>query len=409
MPRSYDRRAFLRVGVAGSVVGAAGCLDLEGWRSTDGNEVPGGWPMFQSDPANTGHASDPGPTDGVARRWRNEVGDLPMEFPPTVSGGSVYVAKRYLHALDAETGEQRWQGDLGFQGREDTVQQSVDVRTALAVVDGTVYAAGTFGDHGRVWALSTERGDVHWQFDTEEPIYFTSPTVVEGTVYQCSLDQQLYAIDAGTGEETWRASVGPGRNLRATPAASDGTVYVGTMDISDEDRPARLVALDAASGAEQWTVTVPSDSEGKWAWTTTPVIADDTVFIGAHDRRLRALDAATGEEQWAVESDHVPFVDPLTVADGTLYAPGDGIAAYDPDTGEETWTVDKEQVPSRGLIAATDDTLYVTGDDGHTYAVGADGGETRWRFEIQHGTPPVVADGRVYVVGFNRVQALEEP
>jgi hypothetical protein len=64
--------------------------------TTEGTETPGygdlsGFPMFQYDPANTGHVTDEsGPTSSVTEQWTFET-DASVRSSPVVVDGTVYV------------------------------------------------------------------------------------------------------------------------------------------------------------------------------------------------------------------------------------------------------------------------------------------------------------------------------
>lgn len=62
-----------------------------------------------------------------------------------------------------------------------------------------------------------------WQND-DVSMFTSSPTLVGDTVFQCTIDGHLYAINALTGETRWREKVG-GDQLHATPLFAEGRLY----------------------------------------------------------------------------------------------------------------------------------------------------------------------------------------
>lgn len=94
--------------------------------------------------------------------------------------------------------------------------------------------------------------------------YQTTPVVVDGVMYVSLPGSHVAAIDARRGTELWRHRHVPrGGKLCCGPAnrgvAVEGdTVYVGTVD-------GRLIALDRASGALRWDVTVADYAGAKEA------------------------------------------------------------------------------------------------------------------------------------------------
>ena len=65
----------------------------------------------------------------------------------------------------------------------------------------------------------------HTEWRNDDVSMFTSsPTLVGDTVYQCTIDGHLFAIDAQTGETKWKEKIG-GDQLHATPLFADGRLY----------------------------------------------------------------------------------------------------------------------------------------------------------------------------------------
>ena len=61
------------------------------------------------------------------------------------------------------------------------------------MADGTVFVGSI---DNNLYALSAETGEEQWVVETGSAV-FSSPTVVDGTVFVGSADDNLYALDAG--------------------------------------------------------------------------------------------------------------------------------------------------------------------------------------------------------------------
>ena len=133
----------------------------------------------------------------------------------------------------------------------------------------------------------------------------------------------VVALDARTGRSLWRwdpvlpkdlRTLGFGPSNRGV-ALLDGTVFVGTLD-------AKLVALDALSGAVRWTVGLAENKLG-YAITSAPLAIDGQVIVGVSGGEagirgfLDSYDAKTGARRWRFE---------------TIPGPG--------EPGHETWSGD---------------------------------------------------------------------
>lgn len=66
-----------------------------------------------------------------------------------------------------------------------------------------------------------------WRFNTDGAV-FSSPAVVDDTVYVGSNDGNLYAIATADGTERWRTETDDA--VYSSPVVADGVVYVGSYD-----------------------------------------------------------------------------------------------------------------------------------------------------------------------------------
>lgn len=250
--------------------------------------------------------------------------DPPFEYDyahaaPTVRDGVVYAgsAAGTLHAVDLETGEERW--SYRTEGK---------VRSTPVVDVGLVY----FGSwDGHVYALDVVSGTLVWRFDTGG-IVQGAPAVGAGMVFAGSRSAAVFALDALTGELVWKHVHEDGSWVESSPVYADEVVYIGSSD------GRALFALDANSGEARWRFET-----GGWSWST-PRVTDGTVYIGS-------LGAA-------------PYPNELRP----------GFFAVDRDRGTELWRFTPASVEgfvSGGVFstpAVVDGLVYVAGVDGRLHA-----------------------------------------
>ncbi|MFF4307808.1 PQQ-binding-like beta-propeller repeat protein [Streptomyces sp. NPDC001601] len=274
-----------------------------------------------------------------------------------------------LEGAWAATGTERW-----------TYATGGNVFSSPAVVNGTVYVGS---DDGKVYGLDAATGAKKWAHATGDAV-FSSPAVVGGTVYVGSTDRTLYALHTATGSERWTYTTGG--IVGSSPAVVGGTVYVGSDD-------GKVYALDAATGTERWTYTT-----GGAVWSS-PTVVDGTVYIGSDDHTLYALDAVTGVERWTHTTRSRIFSSPAVV-DGTVYVGSDDgkVYALDAATGTERWTY-----TTGGAVwsspTVVDGTVYIGSNDHTLYALDAATGVERWTRTTAAAvdSSPAVVDGTVYV------------
>jgi outer membrane protein assembly factor BamB len=211
-----------------------------------------------------------------------------------------------------------------------------------------------------------------------------SPVVVGGSVFafgRVGEDEVLSSFELATGKPRWKqsypapyslnsAAAGHGKGPKATPTVAGGRVY--TFGIGGV-----LSAFDAASGRLAWrqdyreTYTVNSPLYGV---ASSPAVEQGVVIVhvGAHDNgALKALDAATGAERWSLKGDGPAYVSPLvaTLA-GTpqvVTISQSRILGVDFGSGAVLWsqpfTTSYDQNSVTPAVAAAGDTVIVSGLD----------------------------------------------
>lgn len=206
------------------------------------------------------------------------------------------------------------------------------------------------------------------------------------------------------GRIAWRVGLGEDRAVGSL-AYADGVLYAGGSRIVDRERVGSLHALDAATGATEWTATPPGEPHG------TPAITDDRILVTSRpidpeSGFLTAYDHA-GEEVWRVPFDTRLTAAP-TVHEGVVYLGlWDGtVRAYDVADGTEHWRVrfadERQPGTVYDAVAVADGRLFVAVDtsrEAGLYALAPGDGRTLWRGlqGSRFRSAPSVADGRVAV------------
>jgi outer membrane protein assembly factor BamB len=203
----------------------------------------------------------------------------------------------------------------------------------------------------------------------------------------------------------------------SSPAVVAGTLFVGSTD-------GNLYALDASSGSQKWKFTTPS-----WI-VSSPAVASGIVYFMGYDNNLYALDAATGQLKWKFQTGgekryagkHLHHLEPAAetmpdpwdfylsspaVWNGAVYfGSSDGnIYALDANSGTVKWKFQTGDVV-HSSPAIADGTLYIGSWDTYLYALDAATGKEKWRFKtgddpdihnhVGIQSSPAVADGVVY-------------
>lgn len=137
------------------------------------------------------------------------------------------------------------------------------------------------------------------------------------------------------------------RGQEATPLVVDGVIYVTTAW-------SKVYAVDAKSGKQIWYYDpkVPGPAAAKNCCDVVnrgAAVYRGKVFVGSFDGRLIALDAATGKEAWSVVTTPPDAMRTITgaprVGHGLVYIGNTGgefggrgyVSAYDVETGNLAW------------------------------------------------------------------------
>ncbi|EMA21662.1 serine/threonine protein kinase-like protein [Haloarcula amylolytica JCM 13557] len=245
--------------------------------------------------------------------------------------------------------------------------------TAPPVSTGSGLSVGT--ESGTVKSLATADGSQQWSYDASDPIR-SQPLRVGNTVFVVSGKEGLYedhivvALDAESGAKQWTFS--PGEWWLELLGATEEMVYVGTNTDAPSKQGRTLYALAVSDGSVQWSGEVGDQYEG--------VVRNGTIYVASYGR-FYAYDAENGEQQWVTDvSDY--YSQTMVADDDTLCYAADvdetrgtliGVAA---DTGETVWRHDEGSVASTTLH---DGTLYIGGT--HVAALDPASGEQQWQAE----------------------------
>lgn len=176
-----------------------------------------------------------------------------------------------------------------------------------------------------------------------------------------------------------------------------------------------MYGYDAGRTGYHPAATGPEDAvEVNWQTRTdgdflsSPVVAEQTVYVGSSEGRLRAMDVADGTERWSLDLDGAINV-PVAVADGVVYAgttgerlhavdASGGTSAFGFRFGARRWTT---EVDSSVLSppAVTDERVYAATVAGTLRAFDADSGTVEWEYagSGKQFSAPAVGDDRVYL------------
>jgi eukaryotic-like serine/threonine-protein kinase len=303
----------------------------------------GSWPMAGGDARHSGTAEGPAPPYRTAWTARLE-GEGRLEGPVVSGQAVVVVGSGSVMALDAASGRVRWEAE-----RQEGPAGSPAVAGDL-LIHTTGRDAGT-----ALVARRIDDGREEWRVFAGGAI--PGGLAVDGPrAYAATRAGRVLAVDAATGEEEWRfraAGV-----VGTTPAVLDELVLISAQNRSTGT--STLHAVDSGTGQEEWRFSPPATQPSA---ATSPAAGEGLAFAGLSDGRVHAFDVRTGTERWSgrplpLVTAFGPFVPSGVPAasgsDGTgLYLPGVArLVRLEPATGRERWSY---QLPD--LIEASSPSL----------------------------------------------------
>jgi len=173
----------------------------------------------------------------------------------------------------------------------------------------------------------------------------------------------LVALDAATGAEQWRYRIsevhkGDGNSddgPLATPAIADGVVY--GLGAGGE-----LFAVSLEDGQERWRLDLVADFGAVSAsagFATAPTVIGDVVVVetgGGDGRSISAFDRETGALRWTAGDDPVVYQSPMALHLGgetlLVAVTSRSLIGLAPETGEVLWRHPHTEGGGRGFAAA---------------------------------------------------------
>jgi len=245
--------------------------------------------------------------------WQKDLG-MPIVNAPVVNGGRIFVSTHdnHFYAFAETDGRQLWEN----QGI--TESQGMLASTNAAVSGETVIAPYTSGE---LFALRVQNGQVGWSDVLSRTGRVTAlsqlddiagrPVIDRGVVYAVSQSGLMAAFSVNTGERLWSRDIGGIQ----TPWAAGEYVYV-------VDNNARVICLTRKEGKVRWIHQLPQyeDLENKqdpiiWAG---PVLVSDKLIVVSSNGYAQALSPYDGKLTGRVEIPDGTTIAPV-VANGIMY------------------------------------------------------------------------------------------
>jgi outer membrane protein assembly factor BamB len=310
-------------------------------------------------------------------------------------------AEGLVRSFNVKNGDKIWERDTTPKNSENAA-----IGGGLALDGDMLYATTGFGD---VCALQAKTGQIKWRRPLLKPLR-AAPTVANARVYVVSVDNELNALDAATGEILWHHS-GITENATlmgaSSPAAQGDSVFVAYNS-------GEIFGLRVQNGRMSWSYSLASAAQVG----ALPAIADirglpvvdrGRLYAISHSGRFAAIDQRTGERVW--EADIGGIDTPVVSGDAVfVYGSNGQLIALARSNGRILWAkalpkyVDPEDKDSDALIWAgpvlAGGKLWMVNSQGKMASFSSQDGSAETKIDL--GDPlylsPLVVDRAFYVV-----------
>lgn len=245
--------------------------------------------------------------------WEKELG---ISMVPALNdgliaaNGIVYAGTgKSLCALKATTGEVIWQNSDWNRGEGCTATLSLNKNILIG-----------HANWGALYANDATTGRKLWGASDHGLRHRSASAAMHGDVLYLISDQSFFVIESKTGNVLVRKELGYNVNVTSTPLVTDTEIVFGTSARG-------IVALDRETLAEKWNFlsqpamfySAPYVRNPASTVETSPVLAGNTIFVGASDGILYALDRKNGKLQWKHRTG-APFLATVAISGNALYA-----------------------------------------------------------------------------------------
>jgi alcohol dehydrogenase (cytochrome c) len=268
--------------------------------------------------------------------------------------------------------------------------------TTPVVVNGVMYVTTpTVNNKMKVMAIDAATGARVWEVTNNLGAFKIccgpvnrGVAVAYGNVYVLTLDDRLLALDARTGEQRWSVQVAPpatGYSETMTPSVYGGAVIVGSAGGEWAIR-GFVASYDARTGKQRWrwNSTDPKSYAGK-SWQTGGAMVWTTPAV---DPQLGLVIFSTGNPN--------PDLSGINRKGDNLYS--DSIVALDVKTGKLRWYYQEVKHDVWDYDAVSPVVLFDVNDNGTSIPAAGQAGKVGWFFIVDRRTGKLIRKSDPYVL-----------
>jgi outer membrane protein assembly factor BamB len=280
-------------------------------------------------------------------------------------GDTVYVGacSGILFAVNRANGTLLWKYDIAADGdaREFHGNPVATKDRVFIPTDGRTI--------GHIYAFSRSTGEVIWKYSdkAKDDSGFTSDVILDGDrIIGVSVGERLVALSAATGAEQWSYPIaGKKRRVGISAALSDGRLFFGSSN-------GTVYAIDSRRGTLLWKRELDAPT------STAVVISGDALIVGTEGKTLYQLRASDGELLKTMSLDVVPQDTPATSYRG-IYVPSETtVMLVSPEMDRVLWRADSKSKWTSPRPRLWRNLVIVGDRDGTVYGLNEATGAIEW-------------------------------
>lgn len=319
------------------------------------------------------------PTASLVEAWKGDTGDTGgYLLHPQAEGDDVLAAGGSKVARIAiPTGATVWKTDAG-----------VKLSAGAGVGEGLVLAGG---GKGELLALDLANGQLRWKVTLSSEVTGQLLAANEIVIARTG-DGRVHGLAVADGSRKWLYS----RNLPVLSLRGSGGMVVRDNVLYTGFPGGKLVALNAANGAQLWEATVAlprgaTELERVADVMGNPVVDERQVCAVAYQGRVACFDRRNGAPLWARD---ISSNSGLAMDDRNVYVTDDkdAVTAYDKSGGRAGWRQDKlarRQVTAPLALGAW---VVVADAEGYVHVLSSEDGSFVARAKVDSSVRTAPAD-----------------
>jgi outer membrane protein assembly factor BamB len=359
-------------------------------------EPPGvTWPMYGYDPARLRAplGLKVHPPYRRAPVWTFRAGAL-LEFPPVIAYGRIYIVNNAgtVFALDERRGKPVWKYR---SHRCSAASPAVGNHLVFVALLNKPPCNASHGVDGKVIAFDAETGRIRWQ-RTIGPSE-SSPLFADGMVVVGDWSHDIYAFTAASGRVRWHFKAGG--LVKGAIALSGRRVFFGSYDT-------HVYALDARTGKQLWRASSQPRIGRTGTFYANPAVAYGRIYLGATDGKMYSYGATSGKLRWSNGTGDFIYSSAAVWRGNVMVGSYDGsFYSFNAATGDVRWRFNADGKIS-GSPTVIDGVVYFSTLNGKTYGLDARNGKLVWRYPTGQYAAVVASEKRLYLVGYSKLYAL---